>query len=163
LPALSKAKINGRRLVHELFPQLCWVGFNITVINNDTLANNYGTPFVVLRSKQDLQQLGEPLLGLGSQRGSGASITNTDGMTRHLFYKYTGSLAIYKCPADHFVSTQQRLQGLRSARAHTPMNMFFGVNNPGAAPARQRTFPTYSQFLKSGSNSQSVGLFVMAG
>ena len=164
LPALSKAKIkaqaiscmnNSRQLM------LGWIQYYSD--NNDTLANNYGTPFVVSEeANKTYNSWVNHYLGWGPKDGSGASITNTDGMTQAPFYKYTGSLAIYKCPADHFVSTQQRAAGIAERPRSYSMNMFFGVNNPGAAPSSANgTFPTYSQFLKSGSIPNPSGLFVM--
>jgi len=164
LPALSKAKIkaqaiscmnNSRQLM------LGWIQYYSD--NNDTLVNNYGGKFV-----QD-EETGKTYnswvnhyLGWGAKDASGASITNTDGITQAPFYKYTGSLAIYKCPADHFVSGPQRAAGIAERPRSYSMNMFFGVNNPGIpSPSVNQTFPTYSQFIKAGSIPNPSGLFVM--
>jgi prepilin-type N-terminal cleavage/methylation domain-containing protein/prepilin-type processing-associated H-X9-DG protein len=164
LPALSKAKIkaqaiscmnNSRQLM------LGWIQYYSD--NNDTLVNNYGTPFVVTEeAMKTYNSWVNHYLGWGPNDASGASITNTDGITQAPFYKYTGSLAIYKCPADHYVGPKQRAAGIAERPRSYSMNMFFGVNNPGIPhPSVNQTFTDYSQFIKAGSIPNPSGLFVM--
>jgi prepilin-type N-terminal cleavage/methylation domain-containing protein/prepilin-type processing-associated H-X9-DG protein len=164
LPALSKAKIkaqaiscmnNSRQLM------LGWIQYYSD--NNDTLVNNYGGIFV--QTEEQNKTYGSWVnnyMSWNKTDPKGNSITNTDGMTQAPFYKYTGSLAIYKCPADHFVSSTQRAAGIAERPRSYSMNMFFGVNNPGAAPSSVNgIFTDYSQFLKAGSIPNPSGLFVM--
>jgi prepilin-type processing-associated H-X9-DG protein len=81
------------------------------------------------------------------------------------FYKYAGSLQIYKCPADNYVSPQQRTAGIMARPRSYSMNMFFGEYVPPEAnPANNganNIFPDYRQFLKSGAIPNPSGLFVM--
>ncbi len=46
------------------------------------------------------------------------------------FYQYTRNLAIYKCPADHYVSPKQRAAGIKSRPRSYSMNCFFGASVP---------------------------------
>ena len=43
------------------------------------------------------------------------------------FFQYTRNVAIYKCPADNYVSAQQRAAGIKSRPRSYSMNCFFGA------------------------------------
>jgi len=92
----------------------------------------------------------------------GNPVTDTNGITKAPFYKYAGSLRIYKCPADNYVSAQQRAAGITSRPRSYAMNMFFGYNtNPKQGSLTYNTFyPTYRLFLKAGSIPNPAGLYV---
>jgi prepilin-type N-terminal cleavage/methylation domain-containing protein/prepilin-type processing-associated H-X9-DG protein len=164
LPALGKAKIkaqaiscmnNSRQLM------LGWIQYYSD--NNDTLVNNYGRPYAALEeSKKTYNNWVNGLMAWSTTDMQGNPVTNTDGITQAPFYKYTGSLAIYKCPADHYLSPKQRAAGFTERPRSYSMNMFFGVNDPTAPLSSVNgTFPTYSQFIKAGSIPNPSGLFVM--
>jgi len=167
LPALSKAKVraqaiqcmgNSRQLM------LAWIQYYND--NNDQLVNNYGGVFVQQEEKnKTYRSWVNDYMGWGKTDPSGNSITNTDGITKAPFYNYAGSLAIYKCPADHYVSPAQSAAGITARPRSYSMNSFFGwyvppevnpVNN-GA----NNIYPDYRQFLKSGAIPNPSGLFVM--
>ncbi len=163
LPALSKAKVkaqaiqcmgNSRQLM------LAWIQYYND--SDDRLVNNYGTPFVGYEEQNKTYgSWVNELLDWGKLDGAGLPIDDTDGITMAPFYKYAGSLRIYKCPADNFVSPQQRVAGITARPRSYSMNMFFGVNDPTAAPsAVNGTFSDYRQFLKAGSIPNPSGLFV---
>ena len=42
----------------------------------------------------------------------GNPIDSLDGITQAPFYKYSSSVGIYKCPADHYVSPKQTAAGI---------------------------------------------------
>jgi prepilin-type N-terminal cleavage/methylation domain-containing protein/prepilin-type processing-associated H-X9-DG protein len=165
LPALGKAKIkaqaiscmnNSRQLM------LGWIQYYSD--NNDTLVNNYGLVYASIEeSKKTYNNWVNGLMAWSPTDMQGNPVTNTDGITQAPFYKYTGSLAIYKCPADHYLSPQQRAAGFTERPRSYSMNMFFGVNDPTMVPPNSfnKTFTDYSQFLKSGSIPNPSGLFVM--
>lgn len=165
LPALSKAKIkaqaiscmnNSRQLM------LGWIQYYSD--NNDTLVNNYGLGYASAEEKnKTYNNWVNGLMAWSTTDMTGNSVTNTDGITRAPFYKYTGSLAIYKCPADHYLGPKQRAAGFTERPRSYSMNMFFGVNDPTDVPPKSfnKIFPTYSQFLKAGSIPNPSGLFVM--
>jgi len=164
LPALSKAKIkaqaiscmnNSRQLM------LGWIQYYSD--NNDTLVNNYGLLDASNEEKnKTYNNWVNGLMAWSTKDMTGNLVTNTDGITQAPFYKYTGSLAIYKCPADHYLSPPQRAAGFTERPRSYSMNMFFGANTTNTPPPSfNLTFTDYSQFLKSGSIPNPSGLFVM--
>ena len=164
LPALSHAKVkaqgiycmgNSRQLM------LAWIQYYND--NDDRLVNNYGLRFSTREVTQKTYRnwvCGCMGWGTTDPYGS-APIDNTDGITQAPFYKYAANLAVYKCPADHFLSPQQVAAGIKSRPRSYSMNMFFGVNNPDASPSvGNGTFSTYAQFLKAGRIPNPAMLFV---
>jgi prepilin-type N-terminal cleavage/methylation domain-containing protein/prepilin-type processing-associated H-X9-DG protein len=166
LPALSKAKIkaqaiqcmgNSRQLM------LGWIQYYND--SDDQVVNNYGGGYPAAEEANQKYrswvnnimtwQTSDPFVGM--------QVDDTDGITKAPFYKYTASLAIYKCPADHYVSAAQKAKGIIARPRSYSMNMFFGPNvPPEVAPATtvNSTFPGFRQFLKSGSIPNPAGLFV---
>ena len=167
LPALAKAKSraqaiqcmnNSRQLM------LGWIQYYND--NDDRLVNNYGGLYAAAeeankayRSWVNNYMTWKPTDKIGN------SITNADGMTMAPFYKYTGSLAIYKCPADYYVGPDQRAAGITARPRSYSMNMFFGEYVPPEASPKDNgannIFPDYRQFLKAGSIPNPAGLFVI--
>jgi prepilin-type processing-associated H-X9-DG protein len=76
------------------------------------------------------------------------------------FYAYVQNVAVYKCPADRYVSSAQASAGVAARPRSYSMNMFFGANFPGDVDSANNTFPTYTQFLKSASIQNPSQLFV---
>ncbi len=163
LPALSKAKCraqavqcmnNSRQLM------LAWIQYYTD--NNDLLVNNYGGLFAANEEKnKTYNSWVNNYMGWSPTDPLNNRIDNLDGITQAPFYKYTASLALYKCPADHFVSTKQTAAGISARPRSYSMNGFFGVYNPGEPnPAGNNSYPTYRQFLKSGSIPNPSALFV---
>ena len=163
LPALGKAKIkaqathcmnNSRQLM------LAWIQYHTD--NNDMLVNNYGQPFSGLEEQnQTYQSWVNNIMGWNATDMFGNKIDRLDGITQAPFYKYASSIAIYKCPADKFVSPKQTAAGITARPRSYSMNAFFGVYNPDIpSPAGNNWYPTYRQFLKAGSIPNPAGLFV---
>jgi len=163
LPALSKAKIkaqasycmsNSRQLM------LAWMQYSTD--NNDQLVNNYGGVLVRIEEhNKTYASWVNNYLTWDTTDGAGDPVDALDGITQAAFYKYSSGLGIYKCPADHYVSPKQAAAGITSRPRSYSMNMFFGVNNPGAPnPAANFLFTDYRQFLKAGSIPNPSGLFV---
>ena len=164
LPALGRAKVkaqatycmgNSRQLM------LAWIQYYTD--NDDKLVNNYGLRFST--REVTLKTYGNWVcgcLGWGTTDPYGSTpIDNTDGITMAPFFKYAANIAVYKCPADHFLSPEQAAAGIRFRPRSYSMNMFFGMNNPDApAGSANGTFPAYTQFLKSGSIRNPARLFV---
>ena len=75
----------------------------------------------------------------------GNSIANLDGITLAPFFKYAANVAVYKCPADNYVSPAQAAAGITARPRSYSMNMFFGVlaeglpKNVALLPARWDT------------------------
>jgi prepilin-type N-terminal cleavage/methylation domain-containing protein/prepilin-type processing-associated H-X9-DG protein len=163
LPALSKAKIRGQAIQcmnNSRQLMLAWIQYYTD--NNDQLVNNYGGVIVAQEEKhQTYDSWVNNYMTWDTVDPVGNSIANLDGITQAPFYKYAANLAIYKCPADHFVSPAQAAAGITARPRSYSMNMFFGVNNPHASnPGINSAYPTYRQFLKAGAIPNPVALFV---
>jgi prepilin-type N-terminal cleavage/methylation domain-containing protein/prepilin-type processing-associated H-X9-DG protein len=164
LPALAKAKVkaqaiqcmnNSRQLM------LGWIQYYND--SDDQLVNNYGGPAAAAEeaNKTYRSWVNDYMTWLTTDPLNN-SITNTDGITQAPFYKYTGSLAIYRCPADNFLKPAQRAAGMLSRPRSYSMNMFFGYNtSPAMGSLTYNTFyPTYRLFLKAGNIPNPSGLYV---
>jgi len=163
LPALSKAKIkaqaahcmnNSRQLM------LAWIQYSTD--NDDRLVNNYGKPFAGLEEQnQTYQSWANNIMGWGVNDMFGNRMDRLDGITQAPFYKYASSVAIYRCPADHFISDKQAAGGITARPRSYSMNGFFGVFRPDVPnPGGNNNYPTYRQFLKASSIPNPAGLFV---
>jgi len=162
LPALGKAKTkaqaiqcmgNSRQLM------LGWIQYYSDA--DDKLVNNFGGQFAAAEEMNKTYRswannymtwdLTDPL---------GNPIANTDGLTQAPFYNYVGSLAVYKCPADHYLSPAQGAAGITSRPRSYSMNMFFGATSPGYNKPYNFLYTTFRQFLKAGSIPNPSGLYV---
>jgi prepilin-type processing-associated H-X9-DG protein len=78
------------------------------------------------------------------------SNTNVDWATHGLLADYTAkALGIYKCPADVYLSPQQRKAEWSRRLRSISMNGLFGYSGEGpTATGRSAWFPGYRQFLK---------------
>src|SRR5215471_16105023 len=163
LPALSKAKIkaqathcmnNSRQLM------LAWMQYYTD--NSDLLVNNYGQPYSGLEEKnQTYQSWANNIMGWGVNDMFGNRMDRLDGITQAPFYKYASSVALYRCPADKFVSAKQAAAGITFRPRSYSMNGFFGVYRPDVpSPAANNWYSDYRQFLKSGDVSNPSQLFV---
>ena len=169
LPALSKAKVraqaiqcmgNSRQLM------LAWIQYYND--SDDHLVNNYGGVYVSQEQQnKTYRSWVNDYMSWNKTDGLGNSITNTDGVTLAPFYKYAGNLGIYKCPADYYVSAQQRAAGITTRPRSYSMNMFFGEYAPPEASPKDNgasnIYPDYRQFLKAGAIPNPSGLFVILG
>lgn len=161
LPVLARAKArgqaascmnNGRQLM------LGWVQYYND--NNDQLVNNYG---LTAAQNEELNQTyrswANDYMCWTPQDSLGNWVTNLDGITQAPFYRYSGNVAIYKCPADSYVSPQQVAAGITFRPRSYSMNVFFGANLPNFSGVNGN-FPTYRQFLKATSIPNPDYLFV---
>jgi prepilin-type N-terminal cleavage/methylation domain-containing protein/prepilin-type processing-associated H-X9-DG protein len=163
LPALTKAKIKGQAthcMNNSRQLMIAWMQYYTD--NDDQLVNNYGGIFVKLEAHyKTYGSWANNWMNWDLTDGSGNSISNLDGITQAPFFKYSSGVGIYKCPADKYVSPAQVSAGISSRPRSYSMNMFFGVNNPGAPGATVNgTFPGYRQFLKAVSIPNPAQLFV---
>jgi prepilin-type N-terminal cleavage/methylation domain-containing protein/prepilin-type processing-associated H-X9-DG protein len=163
LPALSKAKCraqaiqcmnNSRQLM------MGWIQYYTD--NDDQLVNNFGQPFSgVEELNRTYQSWVNNIMGWGATDMFGNRMDRVDGITQAPFYKYSSGLGIYKCPADNYVSSQQRAAGITARPRSYSMNGFFGVYRPDVPnPAGNNWYPTYRQFLKAAGIPNPSRLFV---
>jgi prepilin-type N-terminal cleavage/methylation domain-containing protein/prepilin-type processing-associated H-X9-DG protein len=165
LPALSKAKVraqstqcmgNSRQLM------LGWVQYYND--NNDQLVNNFGlgqATFAETTGTYNNWVCGNMGWALTDPYSASIAIDNTDGITKALLFKYAGNVAVYKCPADNYLSPKQKAGGIKQRPRSYSMNIFFGVNDPNKPiTGVNSTFPDHVQFLKAGSLPNPASLFV---
>ena len=170
LPALSKAKVraqaiqcmsNSRQLM------LGWIQYYND--NDDQLVNNYGQPFPAVEEfKKTYRSWVNNIMSWNLTDMMGNRVNDVDGITLAPFYKYTGNLAIYKCPADNYLSPAQSAAGVAARPRSYSMNGFFGAYEPPEAvlPGQSigpgnNNFPDYRQFLTAASVPNPGDLFVM--
>ena len=157
LPALGKAKAraqaincmnNGRQLM------LGWIQY--AQDNDDRVVNNFGiTPTTAEIANQTYRNWVNNVMGWTAD----SQITNLVGIQKAPFNSYVGgSIAIYKCPSDNYLSPPQRFFGWRARTRSYSMNCYFGPYDPtGAAVSWD---PSYRKFLKLGSVPNPANLFV---
>ena len=157
LPTLAKAKVraqaldcmsNGRQLM------LGWVQY--TVDHNDNIVNNFPQPAVLveINNKTYRSWVNDVM-----DWSTSSYVTNLDGIRLAPFNAYVGgNIAVYKCPADHYLSTPQRFVHWVARPRSYSMNCYVGPADPaGNAAAFDEN---YRKFLKSGSILHPSYLFV---
>jgi prepilin-type N-terminal cleavage/methylation domain-containing protein/prepilin-type processing-associated H-X9-DG protein len=92
--------------------------------------------------------------------------TNTLLIQNGILSPYVGgSLGVYKCPADNYVSASQSALGWSSRTRSMSMNCFFGPNNSNPngiwASGHNSTIPKYRQWLKLTAVGQPSNFFVI--
>lgn len=165
LPALARAKVkaqatycmgNSRQLM------LAWIQYYND--NNDQLVNNYGGVAAANEEKNKTYRCWvNDYMTWNTVDPRGDPIDALDGITQAPFFQYSANVAIYKCPADHYLSQMQVAGGITSRPRSYSMNMFFGPYIPpeiGPSTSANHIFPDYTQFLKSASIPNPSGLFV---
>ena len=170
LPALTAAKVraqaigcmsNSRQLM------LAWIQY--AGDNNDNLVNNYGQPFPALEEKKQTYRswVNNGMTWQPKDPYAGMSVADTDGITKAPFYSYTRSLKIYKCPADHFVSPQQRAAGIKERPRSYSMNGLFGAYAPpeslpaGTSISVNNNYPVFRQYMTQSSILHASKVFVL--
>jgi prepilin-type N-terminal cleavage/methylation domain-containing protein/prepilin-type processing-associated H-X9-DG protein len=154
LPALAKAKTkaqgiscinNNKQLI------LAWHLYAGDYA--DTCANNFtipGTEDAITSKKFD--NWVNNVMTWGASGGiDDVSNTNVLWVQNGVLGKYSGgAVGIYKCPADHFVSGDQKKKGWTSRLRSNSMNALFGLsdNNGGSANGHSWVDNQWRQFLK---------------
>ena len=162
LPALSKAKMRGQAAAcmnNSRQLMLGWIQYYND--NNDRLVNNYGLQFAAFEEQnKTYRSWANDYMTWDTSDPLGNPVNALDGITQAPFYKYTGSVAVYKCPADNYLSSAQLAAGITSRPRSYSMNFFFGASTPTFAGNVNTTFPTYRQFMKAGNIPTPTDLFV---
>jgi prepilin-type processing-associated H-X9-DG protein len=88
-------------------------------------------------------------------------VTNLDDIRKVPFNNYVGdSVAIYKCPADNYLSGLQQASGWTGRPRSYSMNAYFGPYNPTWTSTANIFDPAYKQFLKGGAVPNPANLYV---
>jgi prepilin-type N-terminal cleavage/methylation domain-containing protein/prepilin-type processing-associated H-X9-DG protein len=159
LPALSKAKIKGQAILCMNNSRQLMLGWaQYTHDNDDRVVNNFG------QAETDTEIAGRTWRNWVNNNmywTTASQITNVEGIVLAPFNKYVGgNVAIYRCPADSFLSVPQRNLGW-TARARTfSMNSYFGPYNPTWSKNANNFFPDYRQFLKLSTTPKPANFYV---
>jgi prepilin-type N-terminal cleavage/methylation domain-containing protein/prepilin-type processing-associated H-X9-DG protein len=157
LPALSKAKVraqaiscmnNSRQLM------LGWIQY--TGDNNDKIVNNFGVGAIQAEiTGQTYRNWVNDIMDWTPS----SYVTNLDGIRKAPFNTYLGgNIAVYRCPADNYVSPPQRFFGWTARPRSFSMNCYVGPSDITGAAA---TFDSaYRKFLKSTSIPSPTDIFV---
>jgi prepilin-type N-terminal cleavage/methylation domain-containing protein/prepilin-type processing-associated H-X9-DG protein len=149
-PALGKAKIraqaigcmnNSRQLM------IAWMQYPDD--NGDRVVNNYGINETQAEiSGQTYRNWVNNVMSWGVT-GSGTENTNMDLVRNGRLNRYlSGNLAVYRCPADIYLSPLQRRMGWIARVRSYSMNCYFGAFNPTWTSGKNQFYNTYRQFLK---------------
>ncbi len=157
LPALGKAKVkaqaiscmsNGRQLM------MGWIQY--TADQNDKIANNFGVGYTLAEiTGQTYRNWVNNVMDWTPD----PQITNLVGILSSPFNAYVGAnVAIYRCPADHYLSPPQRFLGWSARTRSYSMNCYVGPYDPSGAPAAFDS--AYRKFIKYTSIPLPANLFV---
>ena len=156
LPALSKAKQKAYSIScmsNTKQFQICWTMY--LVDNSDHVVNNFGAVETAaeVQNKTYRNWVNDRMsfpYASGTFNGIDASEnTNMTLIKNGLLNPYvSGSIALYRCPADNFISAVQRNAGWSWRLRSYSMNSFFGPYNPSWISTGNNFFPSYRQFLR---------------
>jgi prepilin-type N-terminal cleavage/methylation domain-containing protein/prepilin-type processing-associated H-X9-DG protein len=131
LPTLGKAKAKAQGigcLSNTKQLTLAWHLYSTDY--QDRVANNFGvaeTVKTISNGKFDNWVNNVMTWGTGGGLTAEASVTNTAWIVNGVLGKYTGgSVGVYKCPADVYLSPAQRKAGYKQRNRSLSMNSFFG-------------------------------------
>lgn len=162
LPVLAKAKAKGMAthcMNNSRQLMLGWIQYYND--NNDQLVNNYGLGYAAAEeANKTYNSWANDYMTWGPTDVAGNRPDALDGLTQAPFYRYTGNVAVYKCPADSFVSSVQTAVGITSRARSYSMNFFFGSPKPNDFSPINGTYSTYRQFLKAANIPTPADLFV---
>lgn len=173
LPALAKAKTKAQGIGCLNNTKQLTIAWHLYSTDfNDRVANNYGvneTVEAINRRVFDNWVNNVMTWGAGSAVAD-ASNTNREWVANGVLGRYTaGTIGVYKCPADIFLSPAQKRAGYTQRNRSLSMNAFFGrfsiSANASADPTvagRNWGFQDHRQFLKQADcpNPAKTWLFV---
>jgi len=155
LPALAKAKTKAQGIgCLNNTKQLTLAWHLYAGDNNERVANNYGvTETIQAIDQRVLDNWVNNVMTWGASQGTAdRSNTNTAWVASGVLGKYTAAaIGAYKCPADSFLSPNQRAAGWLQRNRSLSMNSIFGrfsIGNDSTAQGRNWGFNEYVQYLK---------------
>jgi prepilin-type N-terminal cleavage/methylation domain-containing protein/prepilin-type processing-associated H-X9-DG protein len=165
LPALSKAKAKAQGIMCLNNGKQMLLGWRMYAEDNsDKVINNYGVTetYNTVASGRFANWVNNVMTFPNPDQGN----TNLTYVRNGILSPYlAGSIGVYKCPADNYLSSQQRAQGWSGRTRSLSMNAFFGAFNdtPGDTWSQgKNTFvQTYRQWLKLSMVSRPALYFVV--
>jgi prepilin-type N-terminal cleavage/methylation domain-containing protein/prepilin-type processing-associated H-X9-DG protein len=151
LPALSKAKQKAQgAMCLSNTRQFAIAWYQYAGDNEDRLVNNYmGQALGPEIANKTYRNWVNNTMGWGAD----PIVANTDVLKQGVFASYIGNnVALYKCPADSYLSDAQRAANIAQRTRSVTMNAFMGPcsADPNGLWARGRndSNPDYRQWLK---------------
>jgi prepilin-type N-terminal cleavage/methylation domain-containing protein/prepilin-type processing-associated H-X9-DG protein len=153
LPALSKARAKAHGVMCLNNTKQVMLAWRLYADDNaDKLVGNFG----VANTQSEATSLNpekNTWIANNMDWSNNPMNTNLNLIRRSLLSPYlSGSINVYKCPADIYLSAIQRSQGWNGRIRSLAMNAFFGPysTNPGDAwrQGRNAHFNSYRQWLK---------------
>jgi len=154
LPALGKAKTKAQGIGCLNNNKQLLVAWHLYAGDNqEACANNFTIPDTQNAiSTKRFNNWVNNIMTWGTGGIDGQSVTNVEWVINGVLGKYTGgAVGVYKCPADYFVSPQQKRAGFTRRLRSNSMNAFFGRSDNLASSANGRSWAfngQYRQFLK---------------
>lgn len=150
LPALSKAKAKGQGILcMNNTRQLMQAWQLYSGDFDDRVANNFGVneTFASIQNGSFANWVNN-VMSWGVEQ----SVTNVNWVRNGVLSKYTaGALGVYKCPADIYLSRNQKAAGFTSRLRSLSMNALFGLFSTSPSdPTRsgRNALIPYKQYLK---------------
>jgi prepilin-type N-terminal cleavage/methylation domain-containing protein/prepilin-type processing-associated H-X9-DG protein len=159
LPALAKAKTKAQGIMCLSNNKQLLLAWHLYAGDyNDACANNFTIPDTDLaittkKFNNWVNNIMEFRKGDSGSIHGWESVTNVEWVRNGVLAKYTSAaLGLYKCPADNFLSPQQRSAGFPSRLRSNSMNALFGRsdnnNTADALSGRSWSDRNYRQYLK---------------
>ncbi len=155
LPALTKAKAKGQGIAclnSNKQLQLAWHLY--AGDHDDRVANNYTIPDTqnAITTKR-FDNWVNNVMTWSTTGIDGQSVTNVEWVRNGVLGRYTAAtLGVYKCPADRFISPEQRKKGWTARLRSNSMNALIGVSSTSPSDPSTRGLswwdPNYVQYLK---------------
>ena len=155
LPALSRAKAKGLGIACLNNTKQLTVAWHLYSDDyNDRVANNFGMAETIqaINAASFDSWANNVMTWDASGSVEDRSNTNTAWVVAGGLGKYTaGTIGVYKCPADNYLSPAQRAAGFLRRNRTLSMNSNFGRFSPGDDPTAHGlncAFPQFRQHLK---------------
>ena len=163
LPALAKVKVNAQAtMCMNNGKQLMLTWLLYANDNSDKTVNNFG---VSETAAEIAARTYRNWVNNNMSWSTDQSNTNTDLIKNGLLGQYTGgSLGIYKCPADQYLTTEQKNLGWSGRTRSMSMNAYVGPFSPSREDQTAtvgRFESGYRQFLKAALIPQPARIFVI--
>src|SRR5213082_429415 len=154
LPALAKAKTKAQGIMCLNNNKQLLLAWHLYAGDfNDTCANNFtipGTMNAIVRKTFD--NWVNNVMVWDTSGTFGQSVTNVEWVKNGVLARYTSAaLGLYKCPADIYLSSQQRKAGFPGRLRSNSMNALFGRSDNLSSSTSGKSWAengNYRQFLK---------------
>jgi prepilin-type N-terminal cleavage/methylation domain-containing protein/prepilin-type processing-associated H-X9-DG protein len=171
LPALSKAKSKAQGILcmgNTRQLMLAWKSYNVD--SGDRVVNNFGidtTTATIATGKTDPVKGYRNWVNNVMEWGTVENITNTTYLAQGPYAPYVGkSLGVYLCPADRYLSKEQRAKAFSKRARSLAMNACFGqysepVQSGASELGGYNRYVPFRQYLKESAVTRPSDLFVM--